>query len=232
MAVSAVARECIWSSERPGHAFRSGGAPIIRRARQARRDPGTVSDKNTAAHAFAAAVALRIETPWFSRRWKPLAGVVTRHGASVCGRQRRRMASVLDHSPHNSPHHPADSLRRPPRPLRRATTMRRAASERLFNGQQNAHRRHPYRRDAGGGRSRKSRRGIRLRKRQSQATARQYLSSQGHAGRAVVAGGVHRLRRKPSRLPRLLGNPSRLLPDPGRRSAGAARGRGARAERG
>ncbi len=56
-----------------------------------------------------------------------------------------------------------------------------------------------------------------------QAAARQYLSSQGHPRRAVAAGGVRRLRRQSPRLPRLQRNPSRLLPDPGRRPAGADR---------
>ena len=62
------------------------------------------------------------------------------------------------------------------------------------------------------------------------AASRQHLSRQGHPGRAVAAGGLRRLRRQPPRLPRLLRNPPRLLPDPVRRPAGAAGGR-ARARR-
>ena len=99
------------------------------------------------------------------------------------------------------------------------------AAEIQFHGQQDAYRCRPPRGDAGRGPARQSRRGIRLRVRQPQAASRQYLSSQGHPGRAVAAGGVRRLRRQPPRLPRLLRNPSRLLPDPGRRPAGADRGR-------
>jgi ribonuclease E len=47
----------------------------------------------------------------------------------------------------------------------------------------------------------------------------QHLSCQGHAGRALAAGGLCRLRRQPARLPGLRRNPSGLLPDPGRRPA-------------
>ena len=53
--------------------------------------------------------------------------------------------------------------------------------------------------------------------------ARQHLSRQGHAGRAFAPGRLRRLRRQPPRLPGVLGNPSRLLSDPGRRPAGADR---------
>ena len=106
-----------------------------------------------------------------------------------------------------------------------------AAVERTCNGQQNADRRDPSGGNPGGRPARQSCRGIRLRKRQPQTASRQYLSSESHARRAVAAGGVRRLRRKPSRLPRLFGNPSGLLPDPGRRPAGADRGRRARAAR-
>ena len=62
--------------------------------------------------------------------------------------------------------------------------------------------------------------------------ARQHLSGQGHARRAVAAGGLRRLRRQPPRLPGLQRNPSRLLPDPGRRPAGAAAGGGRGGSRG
>ena len=73
---------------------------------------------------------------------------------------------------------------------------------------------------------------IRLRVREPQAAARQYLSRQGHPGRTVAPGGLRRIWRQPPRLPRLQRNPSRLLPDPGRRPAGAARGRGRSPARG
>ena len=63
------------------------------------------------------------------------------------------------------------------------------------------------------------------------AAARQYLSRQGHARRTVAAGRLRRLRRQPPRLPRLQRNPSRLLPNPGRRPAGADRRGRARAAR-
>ena len=66
---------------------------------------------------------------------------------------------------------------------------------------------------------------------QPQTASRQHLSRQGHAGRTVAAGGLRRLRRQPPRLPGLLRNPSRLLPDPGRRPAGADRRRRARRAR-
>ena len=107
-----------------------------------------------------------------------------------------------------------------------------ATVENSGHGQQDAHRCRPPGRDQGRGAPRQPRRGIRLRVRQPQAASRQYLSSQGHPRRAVAPGGLRRLRRQPPRLPRLLGNPSRLLPDPGRRPAGADRGRGARDRRG
>ena len=54
----------------------------------------------------------------------------------------------------------------------------------------------------------------------------QYLSRQGDPRRAVAAGGLRGIWRQPPRLPGLQRNPSRLLPDPGRRPSGAARGRG------
>ncbi len=54
-----------------------------------------------------------------------------------------------------------------------------------------------------------------------------YLA-RGDPGRTVAPGGVRRLRRQPPRLPRLQRNPPRLLPDPGRRPAGADRGRAPR----
>ena len=51
----------------------------------------------------------------------------------------------------------------------------------------------------------------------------QHLPRQGHPHRAVAAGRLRRVRRQPPRLPGLLRNPSRLLPDPGRRPRAAAR---------
>ena len=65
-------------------------------------------------------------------------------------------------------------------------------------------------------------RGVRLRIAEQAAARRQHLPRQGHPGRAVAAGGLRRLRRQPPRLPRLLGNPSGLLPDPQGRPRGAA----------
>ena len=93
--------------------------------------------------------------------------------------------------------------------------------------QQDAHRCHPPRGDPGGGAPQRPGRGVRLRIGRAQAAARQHLSGEGDARRAVAAGGLRRLRRQPPRLPGLQRNPSRLLPDPGRRPAGAA-GRGGR----
>ena len=60
-------------------------------------------------------------------------------------------------------------------------------------------------------------RGVRFRISRPQTAARQYLPRQGHARRALAAGGLRRVRRQPARLPGLQRNPSRLLPDPGRR---------------
>ncbi len=59
----------------------------------------------------------------------------------------------------------------------------------------------------------------------------QHLPRQGHAGRAVAAGGVRRVRRQPPRLPRLQRDPPRLLPDPAGRPRSAARGHRARGAR-
>ena len=132
---------------------------------------------------------------------------------------------------HPSPKRPAISWSS--RRERMTLAARRgSAVEISCNGQQDACRCRPPGRDPGRGPSRQSGRGIRLRVRQPPAAARQYLSSQGHPRRAVAAGGLRRLRRQPARLPRLLRNPSRLLPDPGRRPAGADRGRGAGNRRG
>ena len=99
-------------------------------------------------------------------------------------------------------------------------------------GQQDAYRRHPPGRDPGRGGPRVACRGIRLRIRQPQAAPRQYLSRQGDAGRALAPGRLRRIWRQPPRLPRLLGNPPGLLPDPGRRPAGPARRGGPRRSRG
>ena len=100
------------------------------------------------------------------------------------------------------------------------------AMSRVHHGKQNAYRRLPPGGDPGRGGARPEGRGVRLRIRQPAAAARQHLSRQGHAGRTVAAGRLRRIRRQPARLPRLQRNPSRLLPDPGRRPAGAARGGG------
>ena len=64
---------------------------------------------------------------------------------------------------------------------------------------------------------------IRFRDGVPQAAQGQHLPRQGHPHRAVAAGGVRRVWRQPPRLPGLLGNPSRLLPDPGRRPRKADR---------
>ena len=104
------------------------------------------------------------------------------------------------------------SRRRPnfARPQQRASELRP-------NGKAHAHRRHPSGRDAGGGAQRQPSRRIRFRIVDQEAGKRQYLSRQGHARRAVAAGGLCRLRRQSPRLPGLQRDPSRLLPDPGRR---------------
>ena len=60
------------------------------------------------------------------------------------------------------------------------------------------------------------------------AAQRQHLSRQGDARRTVAAGGVRRIWRQPPGLPRLFGNPSRLLPDPDGRPSGADRRAGGR----
>ena len=63
----------------------------------------------------------------------------------------------------------------------------------------------------------------------SQAAAqRKHLSREGDARRAVAAGRLCRIWRQPPGLPGLCGNPSRLLPDPHRRPAGAAGRAGSR----
>ena len=62
-----------------------------------------------------------------------------------------------------------------------------------------------------------SRRRIRLRDREPQAPQGQHLPGEGHPHRTVAAGGLRGIRRQPPRLPGLLGNPSRLLSNPGRR---------------
>ena len=94
---------------------------------------------------------------------------------------------------------------------------------------ENADRCHPRGRDPRGGGGRDPGRGIRLRVAEQAPARRQHLSRQGHPGRAVAAGGVRRLRRQPARVPGLLGNPPRLLPDSQGRPRGAdRRGGGAR----
>ena len=92
--------------------------------------------------------------------------------------------------------------------------------------EQDAHRCHAPGGDPGRGAAQWPGRGVRLRIGRPQTAARQHLSGQGHARRAVAAGRLRRLRRQPPRLPGLQRNPSRLLPDPGRRPAGAAAGGG------
>ena len=94
------------------------------------------------------------------------------------------------------------------------------------NQEQNAYRCHPRRGDSGGGAPQRPGRGVRLRIGRPQASARQHLSGEGDARRAVAAGGLRGLRRQPPRLPRLQRDPSRLLSDPGRRPAGPAAGGG------
>ena len=59
---------------------------------------------------------------------------------------------------------------------------------------------------------------------EQEAAAGQYLPRQGYPGRAVAPGRFRRLWRQPARLSRFLRNPSGLLPNSGRRSAGASRG--------
>ena len=92
--------------------------------------------------------------------------------------------------------------------------------------EQDAHRRHAPGGDPGRGAAQRPGRGVRLRIGRAQTAARQHLSGQGHARRAVAAGRLRRLRRQSPRLPGLQRNPSRLLSDPGRRPAGAAAGGG------
>ena len=88
--------------------------------------------------------------------------------------------------------------------------------------EQNAHRCHASRGNSGRGPAQRPGRGVRLRIGRAQTAPRQHLSGESHARRALAAGCLRRLRRQPSRLPSLQRNPSRLLPDPGRRPAGAA----------
>ncbi len=121
--------------------------------------------------------------------------------------------------------------KRNPCPFRHGADALRPAAKRTFHGQQNAHRRHPSGGDPGGGAARQSGRGVRLRVGEPPATARQYLSRQGHPGRAFAAGRLRRLRRQSPRLPGVFRNPPRLLPDPGRRPAGADRRGRTRASR-
>ncbi len=106
------------------------------------------------------------------------------------------------------------------------------AMSRVRHGQQNAYRCLPPGGDPGRGGARSEGRGIRLRIRQQATASREHLSRQGDAGRTVAAGGLRRIWRQPPRLPRLQRNPSRLLSDPGRRPAGAARRGSARRTRG
>ena len=113
------------------------------------------------------------------------------------------------------------------RPLRGAAALR--VHERNHD-KENADRRHPRGRDPRRGGGRNPGRRVRLRVAEQAAARRQHLSRQGHPGRAVAAGGLRRLRRQPPRLPRLLGNPPRLLPDPQGRPRGADR-RGGRLAR-
>ncbi len=61
-----------------------------------------------------------------------------------------------------------------------------------------------------------------------EAAQRKYLSRESDARGAIAPGGVRGIWRQPPGLPRVLGNPSRLLPDPGRRPAGAAGRTGSR----
>ena len=94
--------------------------------------------------------------------------------------------------------------KRDPCPSRHGADALWPAAKRHFHGQQNAHRRHPSGGDPGGGAARQSGRGVRLRVGEPPATARQYLSRQGHAGRAFAAGRLRRLRRQSPRLPGVL----------------------------
>ena len=114
-------------------------------------------------------------------------------------------------------------------PVRRRTLRLRL--KRHNNGQQNAYRRDPSGRDPGGRVARQPGRRIRLRVRKPPPTSRQHLSRQGDARRAVAAGGLRRLWRQPPRLPGFQRNPSRLLPNPGRRPAGSDRRGRARSPR-
>ena len=118
-----------------------------------------------------------------------------------CG-QRRGVRSSPARS--NAIHSTPNSARPLAPPVSVATRRGRALGpppREHFNGQQDAHRRHPSGGDPGGGAARQSGRGIRLRVGEPPAAARQYLSRQGHAGRAVAAGRLRRLRRQPPRLP-------------------------------
>ena len=91
------------------------------------------------------------------------------------------------------------------------------------HGTAHAHRCEPPRRDPGGRRRWNTTGRIRFRNRDPQAPQGQHLSRQGHPHRTVAAGGVRGIWRQPPRLPGLLGNPSRLLSDPGRRPRTADR---------
>ncbi len=97
---------------------------------------------------------------------------------------------------------------------------RQRASELHPNGKAHAYRRHPSRRDPGGGSQRQSSRRIRFRILHQKASKRQHLSRKGYAGRAVAASRLCRIRRQPARLSRFQRDPPRLLQDPGRRPEG------------
>ena len=106
-------------------------------------------------------------------------------------------------------------------PVARAGTDAQRLEERA-DGPPHADRCQPPRRDPGGRCRWNEADRVRFRDRVSQASERQHLPRQGHPHRAVAAGGVRRIWRQPPRLPGFLGNPSRLLPDPGRRPRAAA----------
>ena len=160
------------------------------------------------------------------------AGLAASHGRQrrTCPAPARERAHLApSRSPSRNQNRRSNERRGPIRPAEGRPSCRPASApgtSKHGTQEQNAYRCHAPRGNSGRGTPQRPGRGVRLRICRPQAAARQYLSGEGDARRAVAAGGVRRLRRQPPRLPGLQRNPSRLLSNPVRRPAGAAAGGG------
>jgi hypothetical protein len=132
----------------------------------------------------------------------------------------------MPHAEYRNIFHPAYNRQAIPCPVLRESgvSCRARAEELLLNGRKNAYRRLPSRGDPRRCRSWKPHRGIRFRIGAQETAPRKHLPGKGHTRGAVAPGRFCRLWWKSPRLPRVLGNPPRLLPDPAGRPSGTAAG--------